>query len=867
MKGLFLSTCCLLLFTSSVLIAQQREISIGSTHHDSSINREADKTFKEERSRWMQEMHRAEPGVNVHVLNNQIRQAKRWLWEGATQALSLRNNENSLQIKPGLFGYWNERGSNNQAGRTRSADIDFETGMIYVAADGGQIWRGTLDGKDWTSLNDPERFPGVRSLHVVRQDDLFRIVVVHGAFVRYSDDGGETWQVSDSLDNIQRWGGFSRGILTDGAEPVLYAFGNEWNYGDPWKAFRVLYRSTDFGNTFERVRRFEQGQNMIDIWSPYGENYLYMIHGDTLSRIHPEGDMEVVKAPLEFEDGMEGISRMNLRGSNGELLYLHIRRNGTNEMYVSGDSGKAWVQTGVTTGLFDRNSFAVSPSKPQFVVAGGIEVLYSRDAGIRWDTVNKWGAYYGDPENLLHADIPFVQFFTFPDSSERMLISTDGGLYRSDDGLVTVKNLSLKGLGVSQYYSVYTSRADTNFIFAGSQDQGFQRAEIDSEGILDFDQGISGDYGHITSGDEGKSLWTNYPGFSMYYPDALREKIGWGRSRDFPTKGHLWLPPIVADPDTPHVAWVAGGGIDSGAHLIRMEYDSASRKVEASEHPYDFSDGEEDVKLTALAISPLNTENWYAITSNGRFWTSSNRGDTWQEGVFSPPGGHHFYGAAIVPSESDPDLLYVAGSGYSNPGVWISRDNGETFDSLNYGLPPTLVFDLDASQDDRFLFAATAVGPYMYLADSGAWRDISNGQAPDQTWWAIDYVDEIGVARFGTFGRGIWDFRLVRDTTNSVNNLSATVAANIGLKAEKMVGSGEYKLIVDMPRSGFVSLALFDLTGRKVTTLYKGMLEEGSYPFYWNGEKENGELLPSGEYVCIVSGFGTIAHVKVPVIR
>ena len=32
--------------------------------------------------------------------------------------------------------------------------------------------------------------------------------------------------------------------------------------------------------------------------------------------------------------------------------------------------------------------------------------------------------------------------------------------------------------------------------------------------------------------------------------------------------------------------------------------------------------------------------------------------------------------------------------------------------------------------------------------------------APDQTYWSVDFIPEINTARFGTYGRGIWDFVL-----------------------------------------------------------------------------------------------------------
>ena len=62
--------------------------------------------------------------------------------------------------------------------------------------------------------------------------------------------------------------------------------------------------------------------------------------------------------------------------------------------------------------------------------------------------------------------------------------------------------------------------------------------------------------------------------------------------------------------------------------------------------------------------------------------------------------------------------------------------------------------------DDLILFAATEVGPYAFSDNEGQWSLISGIHAPDQTYWSVDYIPEIRTARFGTYGRGIWDFVL-----------------------------------------------------------------------------------------------------------
>lgn len=856
----------LLLFvaTTSSSYAQRTHPRHDAIPHDTARNREARKEFREERRRWMEAMHRADPGVNVHVLNEETRRSKRVLREEKGHVAL--GDESLVKVTASLGGRWSERGSSNQAGRTLSADIDHATGKIYVAADGGQIWRGTLDGNDWTPLNDDMRFGGVRMLRALRNGGLLRLLVVYGPWVRYSDDDGLNWQNSTGLDDIQRWGGFARGVVTDGPDRIIYALGNEWDYDEAWREFAVLYRSVDFGVSFERVRRFDADLQRMDIWGPPGEDRIYLLHGDTLSTVMPDGTFNTVSTPVEIEGGFAGAGGVSMRGGNAETLYLFVRRGGTTEAHGSPDGGRSWILTGSTTFLFDRNSVAVSPSNPDFLIAGGIETMYSVDAGITWDTVNRWAEYYGDPEGKLHADIPFVGFFPFPDGSEKILISTDGGLYRSDDSLRTVRNLSLHGLGVSQYYSVYTSRTDTNFIFAGSQDQGFQRAELDHGEILPFRQTISGDYGHITSGDNGRSLWTNYPGFSMYYPNALIPDLGWGRSFDFPTHGHMWLPPIVADPDTPTVAYLAGGGIEGGAHLVRLSHHVGSGSFNANELPFDFSDDQGFGHITAFAITPAASGNWYVVTNDTRFFVSTDRGVTWTlTEEFNAPEGHYFYGANIVPSSTTPGLLYVAGAGYSNPGVWISRDNGRTFEAMSEGLPPTLVFDLAASEDNELLFAATAVGPYMYVADSGRWYDIAGGSAPDQTYWSVDYIDVNRVARFGTFGRGIWDFRL-SDIPTSVAYDLAFSASSVRLTSHRLdAATTSFRL--EIPVDAEVSLRIFDLTGRVVAILHEGRLPAGAHSFLWRGTATEGGPVPAGEYFAVAAVAGTVAYAKAVVVR
>ena len=69
-----------------------------------------------------------------------------------------------------------------------------------------------------------------------------------------------------------------------------------------------------------------------------------------------------------------------------------------------------------------------------------------------------------------------------------------------------------------------------------------------------------------------------------------------------------------------------------------------------------------------------------------------------------------------------------------------------------------MVYELACIPDESIIFAATEVGPYAYSQQQGEWVDISDDSAPEQVYWSVEYIHEIRTARFGTYGRGIWDY-------------------------------------------------------------------------------------------------------------
>ena len=722
------------------------------------IKKSKRKDFKNQRKDYIKNMHRAHPDVDWEKMDAEFRKIRTDKVREIRQDLFYSRNLNpqnkqTENISRDLSGYWQERGSNNLAGRILTADIDWGNNLIYCASDGGNIWRGSLNGEDWTSITDYLQIRGIHFLRLIEFEDTRRLLIANGDNLYYTDDEGVTLQLSNGLDFLSGWGGnyLKRVIMTE--DKIVYLLATEGTGN--WNAVGTIYKSTDHGRNFTKILTLDtnagmssnQSSDHYDIWtSRYFSGYIYLLHNDEFYRITDADELEFI-ANIPVSGSSENILTGGM-GSNYPFFYAHVG----GRIYQSMNGGNSWIDRGERPQWYFnlQNSFNSSNINRDQIFWGGMEVFKSTSGGSSWSLVNNWWEYYGNEATMLHADIPEVRFFLDPEYNEVSLISTDGGLYYSNDNLESVQNISMNGLGVSQYYSTYTKRSFPYNVYAGSQDQGFQRSIAPGEGVFNFIQSISGDYGHLSSGDDGETIWCNYPGFTLYYGNPATG--GGSQSLDFPGSGHLWLAPLIEDPYNPNQAYLAGGGLSGGNHLFHLTAGNGSITYE--EEPYNFNS-----TVSAMGYSSIDPSNRYVLTYYGSFYHSSDDGNNWQlSSAFDGPDAHYFYGSTIWSSQSTLGMVIVGGSGYSNPPVYISYDHGASFAPLNEGLPNTLVFELAGTPDDAYFFAATEVGPYVYIVEDETWTDLAGISAPDQTYWSLEFIPELNTARFGTYGRGIWDF-------------------------------------------------------------------------------------------------------------
>ncbi len=699
------------------------------------LDQDAEEKSNAGRKAWMEQMHRARPGVDwraVEAQNGlaQVEKRNRFARDGAPP-----NPQ------------WLERGSWNQAGSMHVTRRSTNGTALYAGSDLGGIWKGSPEGGDWQPLGD-NLYGGVHWLEVVPGandgDSDVMIAGTNSGSLHWSDDDGASWNVSEFSDGANL-SSIRRLLQTSDGTHTLYLLGGDRS------GFR-LYQSTDGGATFTVV--YDLGGSGGDVWTSRTGANLY----------GPDDNLYLLDAGSLLVSGDAGADWVTLGSTGSEHTYGEITGSEAGaprlwaaewdygsavELYRSDDAGGTWTDLGEISDYW--SALNASTTDPDQFAYGGVELWKSSDGGVSFGKQNSWDAYYGNPQNQLHADIMGIDVLPDGAGGESWYVNCHGGVYVSDDGLRTVQNLTLTGMRVSQYYSTLTSLADPTHVEAGAQDQGYQatQKEQNTGDELAFNQVISGDYGHLTSGDgTHRRVFGVYPGYVMRMEgeDDPQDMGGWY----YPDgETAAWIAPIVADPEAPDDVWLAA------SHLYRYEYTGRKwNTVQPSTEDFSKSGG----YISGLAFSPFNADHMYLVTSIGRLYTSTDHGVTWVRSG-SAPTGDYYYGNALIASRKTDNTAYVGGSGYSDSAVYRTTDGGSTWAAWGDGLPPTLVYSLAESRDGT-VFAGTDTAAYKRAPTDAAWVDITGNSAPITTYWSAESLAYEDTIRFGTYGRGIWDYRI-----------------------------------------------------------------------------------------------------------
>jgi hypothetical protein len=137
------------------------------------------------------------------------------------------------------------------------------------------------------------------------------------------------------------------------------------------------------------------------------------------------------------------------------------------------------------------------------------------------------------------------------------------------------------------------------------------------------------------------------------------------------------------------------------------------------------------------------------------------------------------------------------------------------------------------------IFAGTSNGVYLSTNNGANWTQINDGFNPVPTVYSLAIANNYIFA--GTYGYSVWKRSL---SITEVKNISPEMPSDFALHQNYPNPFNPVTNIkFDIPKSEFVTVKIFDVTGREIETLLSEQLQAGRYSISWDATN-----YPSGVY-------------------
>lgn len=589
---------------------------------------------------------------------------------------------------------WDWLGPGNIGGRVRAILLHpTDQDVMWVGSASGGIWKTTSGGASWYPLWDFMPSLSVTALEMDPQNpDIIYAATGEGftwmppgAGIFKSFNGGGTWmQLSGSVNSTDyRWINDLIIDPTDG-NVLLAATKSEEGLG-------YIIRSEDAGQTWEKV--LANTYMFTDLaMDPDDPN---IILASTTQGVFRSDQKGIAFSWDEVSDGMfGGLPDITGRtafsfGVGNDMVYASLDLSLNNdplkgEIWRSSDNGLTWEWRSnpghlKNQGTYD-NVIWLEPGSTNRLIIGGINLSFSNDGGATFIAMSDWTAYH---EGLsAHADQHvIVPHINYHNGSNTIFFGNDGGIQANTLGMTIDPhwgwvNLA-HNLGVTQFYHGDAS-PDGSVMLGGSQDNDDLRYRR-TAGAQAWYQASTGD-GTFTAIDPTPTV----PGFEIMYTayvyldisislnggDSYSSRINGLLDATQEDKA-LFVAPFALDKVWP-ANLMAGG----------MSIWRTSNHGEYWHQVLTPRDG--NPLCSAVEISPTggSVVTWVGYT-DGSIWKTENAAEDWTEvpGPVAGTGGYrHIMDLEISPH--DPNTIIAVYAGYAADRVWITRNNGQTWQPL-----------------------------------------------------------------------------------------------------------------------------------------------------------------------------------------
>ncbi len=387
---------------------------------------------------------------------------------------------------------WTELGPDNVGGRCRAILFDKNNpSIMYAGGVSGGLWRSTTFGTSWVKVNGIVDNLAITCITQGLSGEIYAgtgegLAQPSGINFNSGQMGGGIYKSTDGINftvlastkptltltsTSVDWGLINRIAVSPLTGNVYASTGNNVkmssNGGTTWKNLKCLNGTIlqTLGGSPD-IKVHSDGSMVVTS----GSNIYVSNNGNdstfvkrTTTDFTGAGRIEAAFAPSNSNVIYASVAKTDgsllgvLKSEDKGVTWLKIAPGGSSSLNIFGDNNQGWYD----------NAIAVSPSDPNTVYVGGIDmwkgVKVQDGAPYSWTQLTEW--FNPSSTHFVHADHHAYVFH--PTDPNTLFVGCDGGIFRSQDAGVTFSCLN-KNFNVTQFYAVACS--NNGSVMGGTQD-------------------------------------------------------------------------------------------------------------------------------------------------------------------------------------------------------------------------------------------------------------------------------------------------------------------------------------------------------------------------------------------------------------